>query len=270
MQRARRWTDPHLNRRARGIKHPVWDFLFDYYPIRARQLTRWHPGLGGVLEQGATSPHASYPYYAVSATGDVELDRSAFVEHRGEDMKRIRTTLSTLETRTAQFGCFGMHEWAMVYRSSNPRHNLPLRLGERATNYVVEAHHLKCTHFDAYRFFTPEAKPLNISALEPTLRTKQDQPGCVHVCMDTYKWAAKMGPVVPGSVLLDAFELAASARRLDMEASPYDCRSLGFDVVPVETSEGKAEYVSRQRALAADAVSVRRTLISLLDELLSG
>lgn len=270
VQRARRWTDPHLNRRARGMKHPVWDFLFDYYPIRAAQLTRWHPGLGSVLVQASSRPHASYPYYAVSARGDVQLDRCAFLEHRGKDMERIRTVLSALETRTAQFGCFGMHEWAMVYRSSKPRHTLPLRLGERATNDVVDANHLRCTHFDAYRFFTPEAKPLNVSELEPGLRTEHDQPGCVHVCMDTYKWAAKMGPVVPGNVLLDAFELAVSARRLDMEASPYDCRALGFDVIPVETAEGKAEYVARQRALAADAAPVRRTLISLLDDLLSG
>ena len=140
--------------------------------------------------------------------------------------------------------CFGMHEWAMVYRTERPRHDLPLRLGAAGTDAVVESHQLKCSHFDAYRFFAPAARPLNLTVLEREDQIAQDQPGCVHVTMDLYKWAAKLGPVVPGELLLDAFELAARARQLDMEASPYDCRSLGFDVVAVETNEGKAEYVT--------------------------
>ena len=86
--------------------------------------------------------------------------------------------------------------------------------------------------------------------------------------MDLYKWPAKMGPVVPGELLLDAFELAVKARTLDMEASPYDCRGLGFGVVPVETPEGKAQYVARQRALAAEAAPIRAKLLALLDALL--
>ena len=40
--------------------------------------------------------------------------------------------------------------------------------------------------------------------------------------MDVYKWAVKLGPLVPGELLLDAFELAREIRRLDMEAAPYD------------------------------------------------
>ena len=83
--------------------------------------------------------------------------------------------------------------------------------------------------------------------------------------MDLYKWALKLGPLVPGELFLDCFELAARARRLDMEASPYDCRELGFDVVAVETAEGKAEYVARQRALAQAAAPLRARLVATVE-----
>ena len=38
--RVRQWTDPHQARRARGEKHPVEDFLFEYYRYRASWLRR--------------------------------------------------------------------------------------------------------------------------------------------------------------------------------------------------------------------------------------
>ena len=44
------WVQPHLERRRRGEKHPVHDFLFTYYSQRPAQLRRWHPGLGVELE----------------------------------------------------------------------------------------------------------------------------------------------------------------------------------------------------------------------------
>lgn len=77
-----------------------------------------------------------------------------------------------------------------------------------------------------------------------------DQAGCVHATMDLYKWAWKLGPLVPGELFIETLELAIEARTLDMEASPYDCRGWGFGVVPIETAAGKAEYVERQRGLA--------------------
>lgn len=50
-----------------------------------------------------------------------------------------------------------------------------------------------------------------------------------------------------------------------MEASPYDCRGLGFGVVAVETTEGKAEYVARQRELAEAGRALRSRLVAVLD-----
>lgn len=265
--RAGIYTRPHLARRTRGERHPVWDFLFEYYPVRTSQLSRWHPGWGTLLADAHGSSHAALPFYTTHPDGSVGFDRDAFLAKRRRDMERIRTLLRAVDGRPSHFDCFGMHEWAMVYRDT-PRHDLPLRLGSAATDAVVETHQMKCSHFDAYRFFTPAAKPLNLTVLERGTQTDSDQAGCVHVAMDLYKWAAKMGPAVPGNLLLDAFELAVEARRLDMEASPYDCTGLGLGVVAVETPAGKAEYVARQRELSAQAAPIRARLIALLDGLL--
>jgi hypothetical protein len=52
-----------------------------------------------------------------------------------------------------------------------------------------------------------------------------------------------------------------------MEASPYDVRPLGYGAVPIETSRGKAEYVRRQRELAARADVLRERLLDVLASL---
>ncbi len=130
---------------------------------------------------------------------------------------------------------------------------------------MVESHQLRCTHFDAFRFFTEPARPLNITPLTRADQPEREQCGCLHATMDLYKWAWKMGPLVPGELWLDTLALAWKARVLDMEASPYDCRGLGFGVVAVETTEGKAEYVARQRELAEAGRALRSRLVAVLD-----
>lgn len=272
--RANTWVLPHLDRRARGQHHPVWDFLFDYYWLRPTHLRRWHPGLGRVLDDAADTPHAASRDYRVVCTqgggATVEFDAAAFVDRHGVAMEEIRELLRGVGKRDAHFDCFGLHEWAMVYRTDEPRHDLPLRLGRAGTDAVVESHQLKCTHYDAFRFFTPPARPLNLTVLTRERQADNDRAGCVHVAMDLYKWATKLGPAVPGELLLDTFALARQARKLDMEASPYDCRELGFGVVPIETPEGKAEYVRRQREIADAAEPLRLRLVAILDALLDG
>ncbi len=90
-----------------------------------------------------------------------------------------------------------------------------------------------------------------------------EQPGCLHATMDLYKWAAKLGPLVPGELLLDCFELARDVRAMDMRASPYDLSDLGYPPVRIETPEGKAEYVAAQRRFAERALPLRAGLIAL-------
>jgi hypothetical protein len=70
--------------------------------------------------------------------------------------------------------------------------------------------------------------------------------------------------LVPGELLLDAFELARDIRELDMRASPYDLTDWGYEPVRIETADGKAEYEAAQRAFAARANVLReRTRASL-------
>jgi hypothetical protein len=144
---------------------------------------------------------------------------------------------------------------------------LPLRLGQQGTDAVVEAHPIRCTHFDAFRFFTPAATGLN--RLQPTRATQVDleQPGCLHATMDLHKWAGKLAPAVPGELALDCFELARDIRVLDMRASPYDLSGLGEAPVAVETAEGKAEYVAAQRMFAERGANLRRRLLAVCDAL---
>ncbi|MCS4491187.1 hypothetical protein N7326_00230 [Corynebacterium sp. ES2794-CONJ1] len=263
VRRARRYTTPYLHRRSQGIKHPVFDFLFEYYPTRAAHLERWHPGWGRGLDDAGTSPQAQWRYYS-TVNGISSVDIDSYLSKRKQTLQFIHRLLSTTVSNPAHFDCFGLHEWAMVYRTDQPRHDLPLRLGSSETNKVVENHSIRCTHFDAYRFFTPPARPLNLTVLDRHSQVEWEQVGCLHATMDLYKWAMKLGPLVPGELFLDTFELAWDARILDMEASPYDCRAYGLGVVPIEETAGKQEYVGRQRELAERGKVLREQLINLI------
>ncbi|MFJ4038969.1 3-methyladenine DNA glycosylase [Microbacterium sp. NPDC090007] len=257
-ERADALTAAHRARASRAEKHPVEDFLFTYYSYKPAILRRWHPGPGVLLRDAPE--RAAWRWYRATDDG-VAVDAAAFRCERGSMFRGILNLLRATAARPAQFGCFGLHEWAMAYRVDDVRHAVPLRLGRDGTDAVVDAHQLTCTHFDAFRFFTPEAAPLNRLPLRRDDQVEREQPGCLHAGMDVYKWAVKLGPLVPGPVLLDAFELARDIRTLDMEASPYDLTAWGYGAVPIETPEGKALYVARQRALSARGQTLRRRLI---------
>ena len=67
--RVRSWTDPHQARVARGEKHPVYDFLFDYYAFRVAWLRRWHPGPDVILAGDTARDYLRWPEYRASAEG---------------------------------------------------------------------------------------------------------------------------------------------------------------------------------------------------------
>jgi hypothetical protein len=268
--RVRRWTGPHHERKAKGEKHPVLDFLFSYYSHRPSRLERWHPGPGVVLAGDAAREYLRWPAYTETADG-VTLDVDRFAESRGGTVEFIRSLLVATASRAPRLGCFGLHEWAMVYRQQpeQVRHNAwPLRLGSTGTDEVVDASRVQCGHFDAFRFFTPEARPHN--ALQPTRETQVEfeQPGCLHATMDLFKWAYKLDPATPSKLVVDCFELAAEVRELDMRASPYDLAPLGYPPVAIETAEGRAEYVRRQADFAERATPLRAALVELCGILL--
>jgi hypothetical protein len=240
------YVEPHLARRARGEKHPVHDFLFTYYSQRPAQLLRWHPGFpdGGVTPEQVASQRP-----LLEAT------------HR---------LLAATASRPAHTGCFGLHEWAMVYRSEEQgtRHPQPLRLGGAGTDSVVESHRIACSHFDAFRFFTPPARPLNTLAPGRDDRPAFEQPGCLHAGMDLYKHAFRLSPLICSDLVADAFELAWDIRVLDMRAAPYDLSGVWLDPtgeewtpVRIETVEGKREYAATQAAFAERGAPIRAALV---------
>jgi hypothetical protein len=187
---------------------------------------------------------------------------------RGESVAWIRRLLAATAGRQAHLGCFGMHEWAMVYGLRQPelRHeSWPLRLGPEQTAEVVEGTRIRCSHFDAYRFFTKPARPLNLLTPTRTTQPELEQPGCLHANMDLYKWAYKLAPLVSSELVADCFALAREIRTLDMRASPYDLAALGYEPVRVETPEGRAEYAAAQRTFADRAAPLRSRLVDAID-----
>lgn len=260
----------HRLRAGQHRTHPVEDFLFTYYSQRPAQLRRWHPGarfgLVGADERSEWRFHRSLPC-TDDAHSAVVVDQGEFLRARGKSIRFIRQLLGRTAAAVPQFGCFGLHEWAMVFESTDHRHSgWPLRLGAAGTDDVIREHQIRCSHFDAYRFFTPAAKPRNLLAPDLWSRDEMEQPGCLHASMDLYKWAFRLVPVVSSDLLLHCFRLAKQIREIDMRASPYDLSQLGYRPIPIETSAGKAEYVSHQRDFADRGQYLRARLIEVLDD----
>jgi len=270
--RVRPWVEPRLERRKNGGKHPTDDFLFEYYPYSVGKLLAWHPGYGTAL-LGNADEYLEFPQYAATDQGvTTTLDWLMETPDRTTRLNLAIRLLDGMNTRPANTGCFGLHEWAMVYglEQSEIRHSaFPLRLSPDEIVDTVHDVGLRCTHIDAYRFFTPAAMPLN--PIEPTRATQPelDQPGCLHANMDLYKYAMWFSPYVCSDLIADAFELARSARTLDMQASPYDVSQFGLEPIRVEMPEGRAEYARRQREVMDQAEPLRRELLSALNVLLN-
>jgi hypothetical protein len=265
------YVDPHLARRERGEQHPVHDFLFGYYSQRPAQLLRWHPGYGVRLVDAPA-------YEAQKGYSDGTVTQAHLASQRPL-LEATHRLLAATASRPAHTGCFGLHEWAMVYRSTSSatgtRHPKPLRLGGAGTDHVVESHRIACTHFDAYRFFTDDARPRNALSPGPDDRPDFEQPGCLHAGMDLYKHAFRLTPLVCSDLVADCFELAWDIRVLDMRAAPYDLTGLSLDPtgelwtpVEIETPEGKQEYVAHQRAFAQRGQALRHQLTAECERLL--
>lgn len=240
------YVEPHLERRRRGERHAVHDFLFTYYTYRPAQLMRWQP------------------------LGPLDPRKRPLAE-------ATLTLLRATAGRVGNFGCFGLHEWAMVYRadvSGGTRHPQPLRLGAAGTDEVVESHRVGCSHWDAVRFFTPSALPLNTLQPGPRDRPDFEQPSCLHANMDLYKHAYRLAESVGSDLVADAFELAWDIRIADMRAAPYDLTGLVLDPggiewtpIPIETADGKREYVDLQREFSDRAALIRARLIEACETL---
>lgn len=200
LARAERHTRAARLRRDHGQPHPVEDFLFQYYPYAFSLLENWQPAAGLALEwpmdmESPAPPPFNGRYYT-QADGYLFADPALMTEKERGRLEWIRDLLVATRDRAPNFACHGLHEWAMVYRGKEVRHDktTPLRLPQEEIDALVESRAICCSHHDAFRFFATEARPMN--RLQPSLEARMslEQPGCVHANMDLYKWAAKSMP----------------------------------------------------------------------------
>jgi hypothetical protein len=258
------WITPRLERRSRHESHPVDDFLFEYYPISTKKLLNWHPGFGYALEaieiESQEFPSGSYEFL----NNKIQL-RSEWLTKNQEAAINLIEFLTKTQERSIRSGCFGLHEWAMVLGAEDVRHEKwPLRLSQEQIRATIDEVGLRCTHFDAFRFFTPIAVPLNPLQLTPVDRNEVEQPGCLHANMDLYKYAQRFAPIVGSEVVRSAFALAKDIRTVDMQTAPYDLADLGVVPIPVETQSGRDEFAKLQIGFAQRAQILRAELLEAL------
>ena len=265
-QRVDGWTADVLRRHSHAICDPVEDFLFDYYPYSPAQLRRWSPGHGRVLRGATFEDFPERPGFHPGRDG-IAVDVST-VPAVGRRLSWVREVLRRTADRPAAFHCFGMHEWAMVHgaEQGEVRHSsLPLRVTPDDVRRTVDEVGLRCTHFDAYRFFTESARPLNAITPSRDAQPELEQAGCLHATMDLYKYAMWLEPALPAEMKADAFDLARRCRTVDMQASPYDVTVLGLETIAVETTRGRSWYAELQRAFADEGQQLRRRMLTELD-----
>lgn len=258
-------------------RHPVYNFLFFYYSFDKEILLRYSPGTNVLCQGvGVNEPDLwTGRGWQTDGMGRGMMDVSLCKPSMRTAARTAAEVMRRSSARPPHLNCYGLHEWAMLYDPKGQgvarRHQtLPLRVEQHSLNRVVESVPLACTHFDATRFFTAAALPLNTVNNPVPSRAAQpqlEQPGCVHASMDLFRYSLKLWPWVPSVLLADALEVAIAARTLDMRASPYDLSEFdgqgGFDLSPVciETDQGRKVYQREQAALSHRAAPVRARLL---------
>lgn len=282
-----------------GRSNPIESFLFTYYRWPLSRLERWFPGVGvavaggdparfasrgkaprrgGQRNQGGHNGQGGRPvqpkhYHRLEGYAGEEVvvaDINSWVADHGDEAVRIHEGLTRVSSRPPRFGCFGRHEWAMLYRAPQRLHqDLPLRLSQAEIDAEVESSPVLCSHAEAFRFFTPEAKPLNVVSLSRVDEFDYEQGGCVHAAMDLYRFAFTLAPMVGAELVVECYAHARQARILDMRASPYDVSEFGFSPVCIETADGREEYASHQRELAVMTAKLRSQILAVTKVLVS-
>lgn len=253
---------------SRSKDDPLLNFVFNYYGSdlgSAINLGRWCPPVGVAIE--ASEDERARLWRGLESNG--AYDPHKLPKKRLVAMERGRLALYATRRRQPVWHCYGLHEWAMLYRPDGAEaphkyQSLPIRVDQACINRVVEADEIKCTHFDAFRFFAPEAVDKNKHTLTRKTQIDHEQPGCVHANMDLLRYALRLAPFIDASLIGDALAVALQARDLDMRASPY--LLAGSKPVAVETTAGRKEYVRAQAAVHDAAAPVRDRLLAAYDD----
>ena len=243
------WVDAYRQRRSERRKHPIYDFLFEYYSTKRKNLRDWRPAVHETLQGELALRFLETGFYTRDEQG-VRLNVEALDGEWSRRLHWVRDLLLSAKSRPPRFNCFGLHEWAMVYKVDRIRHEAtPLRVSLDRVAQVVESLPIRCTHHDAFRFFTPEAVPLNEFQPGPEARCQNEQFGCLHFNMDLYRHCYKLSPFIGADLTRECFSLALEARQLDMQASPYDVRAYGFEPIEVDTPAGRELYLAAQKRI---------------------
>ena len=238
--------------------------MFEYYPISAKKIQTWHPGFQFQLA-GPAEFEGSFAETIYSVGSEISINQDWLESQHGAIATEI-DFLSSSAKRPARTGCFGLHEWAMVLGQDELRHeDWPLRISQPQIAKTIEEVGLRCTHFDAFRFFTPEARPLNPLQLTRADQIKVEQPGCLHANMDLYKIAMRWVPVLGSLFARQCFRLARDIRTVDMQSAPYDLAELGVQPIKIETQEGRQVFAQKQKAFSDRAQVLRAKMINQLE-----
>ena len=262
------WVEGRLDRRSKGLKNPVEDFMFEYYPISPNKLKTWHPGAFTLLED--VTPDDEIIHSKTVEVTDQGLGMNwGWVSESRPLIQRDLDLLKATAQRDPQHHCFGLHEWAMVLGSENRRHeDWPLRVSSQQIQKTIDEVGLRCTHFDAFRFFTDEAKPLNPLQLTRDSQVNLEQPGCLHANMDLYKLSHRWAPIVGSATVRSCFRLARRIRTLDMQGAPYDLSAMDVTPIQLETAAGRAQFAKLQKRFSGEAQSLRRVIYKQLQSAL--
>ena len=273
-----------LKERRHSVKeHPIYNFLHTYYRYSAEELRLYSPGFGETVQiddDGETDLllHPRFRRRLADDSNSVtyDLQQQGGLEAEGRygwiQLSRARDLLQATSDRAPNFGCFGLHEWAMLYREHPKHQQRALRVSPKTIDSVVEAEgSLKCTHYDAFRFFEPMAQGLNSVHLSRAVQAEHEQPACIHASMDLFKYAFRLYPLCSGDLLARTLEAALRARIIDMRASPYDVSAFEGCEEPicVETQEGRKLYVQEQTELMRLAAPLRLELLAAYNRVLS-
>lgn len=255
-------VNAHLRRAIKNEKHPIIDFLFEYYHFKPAKLLDWSPGLGVHLAGKQALKFLERNCFQISDLG-VSISPAGFPVKRLTGLEWVIDLLESTQQRKPAFGCFGLHEWCMVYEKPDIRHPyLALRLPHWQIREIVESSQVRCTHYDAFRFFSQTARKFNRQLLRRTDMRIREQSGCLHSNMDLYRWASKYHPWLASELIARTFLLAMNIRETDMRASPYDVS--GYTQLPpikIESRQGKEQYVSLQKKYCRQSAVLRSELV---------